>query len=216
MKNYNISINSSLMWTNTMSVSLCVSVAVSAFTSVTAFASVTVSVTVSVTASVTTSVFLMCPCQCHVCAIDRARVCVRELVSVEIRVLRDSVRDRAGFRVSGHVGDRVRDVTVSVPVSLAVQFPFPVRVRVHSRDSVRCRVRAFTSVTALIREHDLVRDRVRDCIRAWSHPCPRSWRVYVRAVPVPLTVPVFVFVLFSVTVFVTVSVSMSVLAWPCP
>ena len=53
--------------------------------------------------------------------IDRARVCVRVLVSAGIRVLRDSVRDR----VCGHVHDRNREVTVSMPVSLAVQFPCP-------------------------------------------------------------------------------------------
>ena len=92
---------------------------VAAFTFVTAFASVTA----SVTAYVTTSVFLACPCQCRVRVIDRARVCVCVLVSVGILVLRDSVRDRVSVRVCGHVRDR--DVTVSVPVSLAVQFLCP-------------------------------------------------------------------------------------------
>ena len=51
-------------------------------------------------------------CQCHVRVIDRARVCVRVLVSVVIRVLPDSVRDCVRFRVCGHFHDRVRDVTV--------------------------------------------------------------------------------------------------------
>ena len=63
-------------------------VAMSAFTFVTAFASVTASVTTFLTASVTTSVFLAWPCQCRVRVIDGARVCVRVLVSVVIRVLR--------------------------------------------------------------------------------------------------------------------------------